>query len=712
MRKILLSSALLAGGLFALPLVAQVNVMPAHFGPDAQRALQSNSDVLGQDVLSKGGPSFRSVASYFPAMRRPRAVVGVKDHPDFIGVTWDGALEVGSRRIYFAIGDPPSPYSMDGPVTRSLKGGYLPIVKTDWQFGGLLYQEEVLGYSKNFSPDEPLLAYVRLEVTNPGNARLATKISVYSNPALGGTVPNFTAEVAPKSKHDFYFTIHDPVDPKHLVTPISQSAYHQVVDETKAYWTRLLNQGMEIHTPEKMVNDAYRAWLMYNFLNVRKIKGDYQIHDGSGFYDQVYGYSAALYTDALARYGYSKAAELYLDSMLKHQQPDGLYETGFGASDNGALLFALAQEYELNHDLAWFKTIAPKMIKSCEWIQKARATTKTSGTGNPTFGLLPPERSYFDYRVPVHSYFTDAYNWLGMSAAAHAFQEAGMNSAGEKWSAEANDYRKDILASMQRSVVDVGGFKALPVEPLTQRLLKQGGGNYYALIAPLILETNIFGPKDPRVDWITKYMEERGGLLLGLDRFADGTDSAYTYGYAQAELRKGDVNKFLLTFYSTLAYGMSRGTYSSVEINHLIYGLNEMTLPHTYSGTQELRMLRLMLVRREGDNLLLASGTPRAWMKPGKDISVSRAPTRWGVLNYRLKANQDGHNWKMTIERMPSSTGKYPEHLEVWLRTPRRNKSPKQVMVNGKKWTVSSDGAVELPGKMLSSDISIQVKRH
>lgn len=282
-----------------------------------------------------------------------------------------------------------------------------------------------------------------------------------------------------------------------------------------------------------------------------------------------------------------------------------------------------------------------------------------------------------------------------------------MAAEGQRWLNEANDYRNDILDSMQRTVTNVEGIEALPVEPLTQRLLKQGGGNYYGLVAPLILETRIFGPHDKRTDWITRYMDARGGLLLGLDRFADGVDHAYTYGYALTQLRNGNVNRLLLTFYSMLAYGMSRGTYSSVEVTHLPYGINEMTLPHTYSDTQQLRLLRLMFVRHEGNDLLLASGTPRAWLAAGKGITVSRAPTKYGLLSCTIAGSPEGNQIRAVLDPLAAGTGRYPAHVKLWLRAPAAGRQLKGVTVNGKPWNSFQDEAVELPGSMLGERVEV-----
>jgi len=695
----------------------QDKMMPGDFSPDAERALRANTDVLGEEVLASGEPSFSRVDNYFPAMKRPRVIVGVKEHPDFIGVAWDGTLEMGKGQpgtfgrvqISFHLGDPPSPYSSEGAVTRSLLGGYLPVVQTRWQFDGLLYEETVLGHSQNLSPDEPLWAYVRFRVTNPREQPSSVRITVYSAPALGGPVPSYSAGIPAHQQHDFYFKTPNTVDPQRLVFPIDSSEFERAVDEITAFWNKLLNQEMVIRTPEARVNDAYRAWLMYNFLNVSKDKGQYMIYDGRPFYEQVYGYSAALYCEALSQFGYGKEAEEYLESMLTTQHPDGEYITIFGEPDNGALLFALARQYELSHDLVWFKKVAPMMSKSCEWISRSRATTRVMQGGSKplTFGLLPAGASYCDYQTPVISYYSDSYNWMGMHEAGLAFQAAGMAAEGEKWLREANEYRDDILTSMQAALVDVGGFKALPVEPLTQRLLKQGGGDYYGLTAPEILETEIFGPTDERTSWITRYMDERGGLLLGLARFADGVDHAYTYGYALTQLRSGNIGKFLLTFYGMLAYGMSRGTYSAVEVTHLPFGINELTLPHTYSNTQQLRMLRMMLVRQEANDLLLASGTPRAWLEAGEAISVQRAPTPYGLLTYSLAADIAGSQFRATVEPLSAGTGDYPEHVKLWMRTPRVGEKPKDVTLNGKPWNSFHDDVIDLPGTMMREKLEI-----
>ncbi len=695
------------------PVIAQEKPFQGHFDAMTERALNSNTDVLGERVLLEGEPSFNSVAGFFPPMQRPREVVGVKESPEDFGVTWDGDIEVvRRRRVSFREGNPPSPYGLEGSVRRRLLDGFLPIVETQWEYDGLLHEELVFGYSRNLSADEQPFALVRLRVQNVAESekKATIRIYYYSTP-FGAPDSPLTASIPPKGYHDFYYKIPYQIDLQHLVQTISQAEFDRALEQTRDYWTKLLAQGMQIETPEERINQAYRAWLAYNFLNVDKVNGIFRVHDGSGFYEDVWGYSAAIYCNALSLYGYWDEAEKYLDSLLHFQRADGaiVLKTGMGLPDNGALLFAVGEHYLLSRHLTWFKSLAPQLLGSCEWVARTRAQTKVldGGQKSLTYGLLPAGQSGGDYASPVQSYYSDVYNWLGLQEIARAFREAGMESEADRWSSEAEDYRKDILASMDKAVVNVGSLKVLPVEPITHRLMNQGGGDYYGLFASMVLETGIFSPADDRSQWITRYMENWGGLLLGLDRFFDGVDHAYTYGYALTQLDQGHIDRFLLTFYSMLAYGMSRDTYSAVEVTHIAQGLNELTLPHTRSNTQQLRMLRMMLVREAGNNLQLASGVPRAWLADGKPLKVGRAPTKFGLVSFTLAPAEAGHGVKGVIEPLGEHEGRYPDYVQISLRAPESWGRLAHVTINGQEQTPAYGEKIQFPGSQLKQQVTI-----
>ena len=86
---------------------------------------------------------------------------------------------------------------------------------------------------------------------------------------------------------------------------------------------------------------------------------------------------------------------------------------------------------------------------------------------------------------------------------------------------------------------------------------------------------------------------------------------------------------------------MSRETHSGVEVTRLFSGANEPTLPHLYSCTQQLRLLRMMLVREDGDDLWIGQAVPRPWLEAGNKIEVSGAPTKFGPVSLFYESHAD-----------------------------------------------------------------------
>ena len=674
--------------------ISQMRLTPERVTPEGRHALNSQTDVLGEEVLAQGEPSFDKVAEYFPPMLRTRVPISVKDHPDEFIVGYDGTILIKDQELDFRVGDPPNPYGVDGEFHRSLLDGYLPVPQVRWSFDNLFYEETAFAYSKQFSPDEPLEAFVRIRVRNPSSTSRDARVTVYLAPSSRpGINPSQSAAVKAHSFADFYFRIPFKIEPAKLADVVDAATFDRRLAEVRQYWHSYLDSGTQIQTPEPFINNAWRAWEAYNAMSVDKVKGRYEIHDGSGFYEEEFGYSAALYCHALSLLGHHEDAEKYIESMLEEQKPNGQYISVFGTPDNGALLFAIGQEYRLSHNDAWFRRVLPKALRAMEWVRTSRATTRVLDNGQKTlgFGLLPPGPAYCDFQTQVVSYYSDAYNWFGVHEMAIAMSDAGLVKESAEWRTEADQYHQDLLNSMQSALYQDHGVTVLPIEPLTHRIEKQGAEFYYALVAPQILETEFFNATDPHYRWLTDYMEQRGGLLLGVDRVWDGIDHAYTYGYGLEQLRHGNVDRFLLTFYSSLAYGMTRDTYSAVEVTRITEGYNEGTLPHTYSNTQQLRMLRMMLLKEEANELWLAPGAPRAWLDTHDGFSIRNAPTNYGTISYRVLPEPEAGTVRVSID---APTGNAIKPSRVTLRLASNEGSLQSATLNGKNAEIDGDSVV------------------
>ena len=97
---------------------------------------------------------------------------------------------------------------------------------------------------------------------------------------------------------------------------------------------------------ETRVMTAWRAWLANSLVHVRRDQnGLLYPQDGVLFYEEVYGYSAALFCSMLGRYGLVDRAKAYITSMLQMVAPNGLFTLNFGLPDHGALLLAVSDYY-------------------------------------------------------------------------------------------------------------------------------------------------------------------------------------------------------------------------------------------------------------------------------------------------------------------------------------------------------------------------------
>ena len=583
-------------------------------------------------------PTFEKLENIYPPFRYPREIVGVPAHPLDIGVDRLGRLDVSpwsaAPLVWFKVGDSPKPFGEEGvPFTRRLLHGYLPVLTLSRVIDDVDYQMTVFGTSENFRVDKDLFAYVRFIAKPSGNTSMPRQMLMRW--AKGTNTFHFT-QVAGYAQALFKFKYPEP----ETVVEITPEEFQTKSTEAVTFWKKRLEPAELFQIPDARVSEAYRAWLVYSMLNADTINGFIEPHDGAGFYEEMFGYSVAVQTMALDHYGFHDYAAQILDTQIHYQNADGLYTQACGLSDPGTFLAALARHFQITGDREWFRRIAPNIIKQCEWLMRQRDATLKDGMMR---GLIK-FRPYNDFQYPVFNYLGNAWCAQGMKLAATALKENKF-AEGDKFSTAAQQYRKDILDSMEAAAVVRDGQTLLPMEPDTHRLLKMSryrGGDYYGLVASSLLETDFLAPDDKRATWIVDALEKRGGLIAGVSEFDGGIDHAYTYGYLMNRLKRGEVRKTLLGFWSFLAFAMTRDTYSPVEVHMIDTGENQYTLPHLYSCTEQLRLLRNLLLREDGNTLVIGDGVPRAWLEANKHVSAKGAPTEFGTVSFEINPLSDG----------------------------------------------------------------------
>jgi len=174
---------------------------------------------------------------------------------------------------------------------------------------------------------------------------------------------------------------------------------------------------------------------------------------------------------------------------------------------------------------------------------------------------------------------------------------------------------------------------------------------------------------------ITRLHADGGMKLLSRGNFLH---SGYGYGMLQQDL----VREYLLNFYSIMAHGYSRGTWISVESAAL-----DMSRYAPYATPSQLQipvLTKWMLVFEDPNEpvLWLARATPQQWLEEGKKISISGAPTRFGMVGYELRSEIAKGKVFGTIDLSPGPGG---PTVNVRIRVP-GDKAMRNVLVNGNDW--------------------------
>jgi hypothetical protein len=229
---------------------------------------------------------------------------------------------------------------------------------------------------------------------------------------------------------------------------------------------------------------------------------------------------------------------------------------------------------------------------------------------------------------------------------------------------QATDYRKAILRAVERSERRETNPPYIPIALLNDEqapdpLTSTEFGSYYDLICPYIIGSEIFGQGDEREDWLLGYLQNHGGIAMGMMRTkrhqgenkgAAGMVPLYALRYNLALLRRDEREKALVAFYGHLAQGMTRGTFIGGEGTRFVFGADAhgrmfSLPPNSTSNAAWLMMLRYLLVQdwdidEDGkpDTIRLLFGAPRGWLADGKQIEVKNAPTMFGPISLQAES--------------------------------------------------------------------------
>ena len=481
------------------------------------------------------------------------------------------------------------------------------------------------------------------------------------------------------------------------VEPVEPADFDRCFQEAAQAWRQRLARGMTIRVPEPRVNDAYRAWLAYLFTNVDKEGERYFPHDGSGFYELVWGIAAIQSCRAFDMYGYPAEAQKYLDSICTLVRPDGELKTAFGLSDSGTLLVALEDHYRYTHDKAWLGRRGRHDRAGCELVDRPAGQGK--GGADARRGQLRHDQVSAQRRLSGAR--------LQLLVGHRAVHGAGgggtlpARPSGARPTRGAWPPRRPPIARTSKrpcggpcsSTKASGCCRSCPPRGPGWSGPSYGSTGYYSLFASLILDNEFLPANDPHAALLVERLGATRRAVRGhvhvLRLHRPRLHLRLLARNAQTRASRRRRSSGCTARWPTGCRGARTAAWNARDIQT---APTRATLPHLRSGTQQLRLLRMMLVREEGDRLILAQAAPQHWLKQGQRVEVQNAPTMFGPVSYTIQSAVD--QGRITVQLAPPSRNP-PQEIQLFVRHP-EGRPIQQVLVDGKPLDGFDAGSVTL----------------
>jgi hypothetical protein len=349
----------------------------------------------------------------------------------------------------------------------------------------------------------------------------------------------------------------------------------------------------------------------------------------------------------------------------------------------------------------------------------------------PENGLAPKEPYCGDIATLVDSLNSNANAWRGLRDLAAALADAGETNEARRFSSVARDYRRVILDAVDKSerrdtrppFIPVALFgQEQPYETLTATMR----GSYWNLMSQYLLRSGVFAAQPEKARWIAEYVQQRGGLCMGLLRFdqhsglfanTNAVDDLYTLGYVTWLLEQDDPDRALVTFYGKLAQGFTRDTFVGAEGTGLVpvdaHGRQMYLPPNTAGNALFLWTLRHLLVQDidaddDGtpDTLRLLHATPRAWLRDGATLRVRDLPTAFGRVSVEVRSRLEQGEVVAEVQ-LPERPAK---QTRLRLRLPSAWRMT-GATIESKPLRVDERGTMELPSRRGRVTVRLAVRR-
>jgi len=633
----------------------------------------------------------------------------------------------------------PAPLSARTSFYKDQTGRYLPLLTVEWvcplsndqeiKITQRLFEEEMDGVKQLF---------VSLKMENaPSGAHFIIGHGIRPNTHYwdhyGKTntpVPFFTDQDKPQKKGDFvlqdeinsvvlranvpFLLVHSGVTETMLDFEAGYQEVYLAVPQTrtdqltgrvtpedflKAYnkfvgkWNGYLSKGATAELPSAEWDRKIDSWLsQVNSITKIQNGGQEQLSYGAYLYKAFFGIEEGWPIMALAQWGKAEEAKQEADIILSKGNLDkSNYHHQYR---NGLSSWYAATVAQLTGDREWLRKISPALVTNGNWTIGARKEmdAERSMLGR---GLLSSHIYGGDVSTPAYSLYSSATCLKGLIETADVFKKSNLpelQSDAGVFDKEAVDFQKRLIEVFHEVLNTQSTPPFLPLalelehkvgnyEKPYPRLTDDHLGNYWNLFAPMFLHLGILRYNDPQKpsQWITDYLENRGGLYAGLPRFYSGLDAVYSVGYTDELLERSKIeltsrSKALASMQSFMINASSSNGNTIPEVSGLfperlnqvdyervvrespwnfgmynvdryLRGYNSFTEPLGAGAGEGLLLIRKSLIDEMKDErglpdggVFFLSSVPGDWLKEGKEIKLTGFPTAYGTFNLHVKS--------------------------------------------------------------------------
>jgi len=683
----------LAGGgpLLVLPKTLAATAEPAtglYRGHTLAEVL-GDVDLLRNEFLAGGHePTWAEVAAAFPPIRRavvetgsvrsnPHTFVGTPQTIDTIPVYY--GREYGHRLNPLALTPELAP-AIDGEyVEEGIVGGWLPAVRTVYPVAAGVGWDATLFagvHTRNLFQQPTFHRYLRI---------------------AGGAVDRA-----------LYFNSYLPYP---LDGNCDAAQFYRELFDLHSFWGKAVTGPVQTALPLAWLPDFVRhAFALEAITRVGDhprygtVTKDYGGGEHDGFQD-VFNTSVSSATE----WGRYQTARSAIDNYFtEFVRDDGSIDyRGPEIGQYGRMLSTLSQYAEYSGDYEVFDRYTGRIAAIVQILATRLATARARPAADPSHGLIrgrqEADTSFLTADVAVHDYEQPYWNnsalsWRGFRDLSRVWRhlgtqrnDAGLRRAADDLAASASRLRRDLDRAVERSLRTGRDLSYLP---------PYAGGTKYHIDSPYRATPESFDDNRvwtefmgsgvigrPTLDVIVAYQAAHHGSNLGIMTNRKHIVVFLAHGAGYGFLQHDLIESFLLLYWSLLAHGYTRGTWTAFEC----VDLDRQRAEHTpFAAAAQLVVAPLtkwMLVFEDpgDDSVWLAKATPRDWLAAGQRIEARGVPTRYGTVGYTITSRLDDRRVEAEVEVDPNGA-RDPSAFRLRLRTPERREVT-EVEIDGARWT-------------------------